>query len=133
MSDTIRIELAERYDGADMATTTWAGAELTAAHPRSSALRIVARKLRDAGAPDCAWVATRRGTVVLTGPSLARLAARDVRDTDARLASPLWQPFPVRPSAPPAGFGEGGRYGGSGQVAAAAGGPSGDVPGEGAP
>ena len=118
----IRIELAQRHDGADMAAATWNGAELTAAHPRSSALRIVARKLRDAGAPDCPWQATRRGAVVLTGPSLARLAARDVRDTDARLASPLWQPFPVRPSGPTADFGEGGRYGGSGELPKAVGG-----------
>lgn len=100
--NTIRIELSERHDGADIAATDWQDHHFTAAHPKASPLRMVARQLVAAGAPDVPWQATRRGRAVLSGPSLHRLAEFDVRDVDGSgLKRSRWTPNPRGCLTPP--------------------------------
>ena len=91
----IRIELSERGDGADMATC----GDLTVAHAKASALRMLARKLVAAGSDDEPWQAWRGPMLCLRGSSLHSLAVLDVRDGDKGITTSEWHPHPTETSA----------------------------------
>jgi hypothetical protein len=63
----------------DHATADWRG-QTFAAHSKSGIVPAMARVLIEAGCPDQAWRAERDGAVVMSGPSLARVALLSVSD-----------------------------------------------------
>jgi hypothetical protein len=92
---TIRIEMSQRADGADIAR--FGDYQAISRHGAEMAL---ARELVAAGFPDSAWCTECRGQVRLHGSSLYALARLTVSEGDSqRVTFKRWQPMLQKPVA----------------------------------